>query len=513
MKKRTVPSYITLLCISFIVCACVPFTAQPTNTAVPPTLTPTLTATGTNTSTPEPTSTPTESPTPTEIPCPSESAGSGKVTIRWFVGLGTGTGPLQVKTERSVVDDFNKSQDKIELVLETVEFDSAKDTLAAEMAAGDGPDIIGPVGWAADVVFQGQWLDLTRILECNNYDASQFNPALMEMYKTSDGLVALPFAVYPSAMIYNKNLFVNAGLAYPPAKYGDKYKMPDGTEVEWSWDTVAEVARLLTRDSSGRNAAASKFDKSKIVQYGFTWQYEGHPNYWGSFWAGGSMLAPGGSPGSYQAQVPDAWKAAWKWTYDAMWGDQPFIGSADVETSKAFSYGNPFNSRKIAMAVTPIWYTCCMSDVRSWELAAMPSYKGKVGGRIDSDTFRVWKGTKHLQEMFTVLTYLTGEGVKKLIIGSPSLDAAYAALPARAADQEAWVKKMKAQFYWVKNWDVVIAGLSYPDIPSAETYVPNFNDAWNRGNTFGYLLRTTAGLDLDQEINIYLNDLTLIFNK
>lgn len=356
-------------------------------------------------------------------------------------------------------------------------------------------------------------MDLTRIIECSNYDTSQFNPALMEMYHTSEGQIALPFAVFPSAMIYNKNLFGNAGLAFPPVKYGDKYKMPDGTEVEWSWDTVAEVARLLTRDSSGRNATASKFDKENIVQYGFTWQSENHPNYWGSFWGSSSMLAPGGSTGSYSSVAPNTWKAAWEWTYDAMWGDQPFIGSADVETSKAFSYGNPFNSRKVAMTVNPIWYTCCMGDVRSWDLAAMPTYKGKVGGRIDSDTFRVWKGTKHPQEAFTALTYLTGEAVKKLLVGYPSGTAAYDAVPARTADQDAWVKKMKAQFYWVKNWDVVIAGMSYPDIPSAEGWMPNYGEAWSRGNTFAYLLRTTPGLDLNQEINNYLNDLTVIFNR
>jgi hypothetical protein len=132
--------------------------------------------------------------------------------------------------------------------------------------------------------------------------------------------------------------------------------MPDGTLVEWSWDALRDVSRLLTLDSRGRNATASNFDKDNIVQYGFTWQWENHPHYWGSYWTGGSMLAPGGSKGSYSAVAPDDWKASWEWTYDAMWGEQPFIGNADVEISKTFSGGNPFNSRKIAMTVQPIWY-------------------------------------------------------------------------------------------------------------------------------------------------------------
>ena len=66
---------------------------------------------------------------------------------------------------------------------------------------------------------------------------------------------------------------------------------------------------------------------------------------------------------------------------------------------------------------------------------------------------------------------------------------------------------------WVKNLDTVIAGLSYPDAPSAEGYMPNYNEAWTRGNTFANLLRNTAGLDLDKEIATYLADLTVIFGK
>jgi multiple sugar transport system substrate-binding protein len=154
-----------------------------------------------------------------------------------------------------------------------------------------------------------------------------------------------------------------------------------------------------------------------------------------------------------------------------------------------------------------------MGNVRSWNLAALPSYNGKVSGRIDGETFRVWKGTKHPQEAYTALTYLTGEGVKKLLIGGAGGAVLSAALPAQTMDQARWLGNKKMVFPWVKNWDVVIAGLNYPDIPSAEAWVPNYDEAWNRGNTFTNLLRSTAGLDLDQELQIYLSDLTAIFNK
>jgi multiple sugar transport system substrate-binding protein len=441
---------------------------------------------------------------------------AGKTMVRWFIGMGTGTDPVQLKAELSVVDDFNKSQDKINLVLEVIPYDSAKDTLSTEIAAGNGPDIVGPVGWGGSNAFFGQWLDISQLMKDANYDTTWANPALIKMYETAQGTVGLPFAVFPSAIFFIPKLFDEAGLNYPPDAYGKKYVMADGSEVEWNWDTIAAIGKLLTIDAAGLNSTEAGFDKATIVQYGWTWQYENHPNYFGAFWANGAMLADGGTPGNYKAQAPDAWVAAWKWSYNAIWGDQPFYANAATEGSPEYANGNPFNSKKVAMTDQPLWYTCCMGDLKddyAWEAAALPSYNGVVAGRIDADTFRVWKGTKAPAAAFQVLAYLVGPAVDKLIIGSEAMPPAYGAFPASTAAQTTWLDAKKVQFPKVKNWQVILDGLSYPDSPSAEGYMPNYNEAWNRGNTFASLMRNTGGLDLDKEIQTYLDDLTAVFNK
>jgi multiple sugar transport system substrate-binding protein len=432
-----------------------------------------------------------------------------KTDVRWFVGMGTGTDPVQVRAELEVVNQFNAKQDKINLILEIVPYDSAKDVLSTQIASGNGPDIIGPVGWGGSNAFHGQWLDISSYMTSSGFDSSIFNPALVDAYETSEGQVGLPFAVFPSAVFYNTKLFDEAGLNYPPAKYGEKYKMPDGTEKEWSWDTLSEVAKLLTVDGAGKNSTEEGFNKDDVKQYGYTWQYENHPNYWGAFWANGSMVAADGKT----AQAPDAWKAAWKWTYDAIWGAQPFMANGAVEGSQDYAGGNPFNSNKVAMTDQPFWYTCCMGDVKTWDAGAMPSYNGKVAGRVDADTFRVWKGTKNPEAAFEVLKYLVTDAVQILIVGSKDMKAAYGAIPALISAQEAWRTEKAAAYPWVKNLDTVIEGLSYPDAPSAEGYMPNYNEAWTRGSTFANLLRNTAGLDLDKEIATYLADLQVIFDK
>src|SRR6266581_2797878 len=59
------------------------------------------------------------SPTPIIIVDPNAvTADPNKVQIRWFVGLGTGTDPEQVPIEEKVVEAFNASHPKIQLILE-----------------------------------------------------------------------------------------------------------------------------------------------------------------------------------------------------------------------------------------------------------------------------------------------------------------------------------------------------------------------------------------------------------
>jgi len=479
--------------------------APPTDTAIVPTDT-AAPATATATAVPP-------TITPTTTPYPLAAVKAGMTPVRWFIGLGTGTDPAQLTTEQSVVDDFNadpaRAKDKIQLIMEVVPYNSAKDTVLTEIAAGNGPDVIGPVGWAGSASLHGQWADLKAEIASIPTITKDFDKNLLSAFVSDEGTIGLPFAVYPSAIFYNTQLFDEAGLAYPPAKYGDKYKL-DGKDVVWDWETtVKTVAQRLTVDSNGKNATDAGFDKTKIVQYGFSWNFETQPSYLGTFWANGSYVDASGK----KAQLPDAWKASWAWSYDGMWGDKPFIPNGQVSASPDFGNGNVFNSGKVAMIDQPVWYTCCMNDLKTWDAGAMPSYKGKVNGRIDADTFRIWKGTKNKAAAFTVLTYLVTTGVQKLIIGSKDTPAAYGALPARGKDFQAWLDAKKTAFPWVKNWQLISDGLSYPDSPSAESYMPNYNEAWTRGQTFYSLMANTGGLDLAKEEATFLTDLQTIFDK
>ena len=451
-------------------------------------------------------------PAATEPAAPAEPAASDKIQVRWFVGLGTGTNPEQVEIQNEVVADFNASQDKIELVLEIVPYDAARDTLSTQIASGAGPDIVGPVGWGGSNDFYGQWLDIAPYIQSSGFDTSVFDPALVKFYQTEEGQVGLPFAVFPGAIYFQPAMFDEAGLNYPPQVYGEKYVMPDGTEKDWNWETVTEVAKLLTVDVNGKNSTEEGFDRTQIVQVGYSPQWQSILSV-GTFYGGAAKIYSGDAKGSYASTIPDSWKEGWKWYYDGMYGEQPYMASGPLSGAPEFGNGNIFNAGKAAMGLTQTWYTCCLGDFAKagleFQLGIQPmGSDGKVHGRVDADTFRILKSSKNPEAAFEVLAYLITTGGDKLL-------PAYGAMPAIASKTDAFFEKKSADYPFVtkESWNVFIQGLAYPDTPSAEQYQPNSIKANARFTTFGDLMNNTEGLDFDAEFQKLVDDLNVLYNE
>jgi len=513
MKKQLLVLASLVIIASMILAACATPTptAEPTkavvaNTQAPAAATETPAAPA---ATEAPTAVP---PTPTLTPYPVASCQAGKVCITWFVGLGTGTDAPQITTQEEVVNDFNSSQDKIQLILEIIPYNSARDTLSTQIASGNGPDIVGPVGWGGSNDFFGQWLDIAPQIASSGFDTSIFDPALVKFYQVEgQGQVGLPFAVFPGAIYFVPAMFDEAGLAYPPQKYGDKY-MLDGKEVDWNWDTVTEVAKRLTVDVNGVASNEAGFDATKIVQVGYTAQWQSIQSV-GTFYGGAEYIYSGDAPGNYKSTIPDSWKAGFKWFYDGMYGAQPYIATGPLSGAPEFGNGNVFASGKAAMGLTQTWYTCCLGGFRDagneFQLGIQPmGSDGKVHGRVDADTFRIWKGSPHPDEAFTVLSYLITTGADKLL-------PVYGAMPAVPSKTQAFFDKKAADYPFVtkESWDVFVQGLAYPDAPSSEQYQPNSIKANARFATFNDLLVNTAGLDFEAEYQKLVDDLNTIYNE
>ncbi|MDX1663657.1 MAG: extracellular solute-binding protein [Candidatus Promineifilaceae bacterium] len=431
-----------------------------------------------------------------------EPAGDGDaVEIRWYVGLGAGSDEPTFACQEEVVEEFNASQDDIELMLEIVANDAAYDTLATQIAAGNAPDIVGPVGIRGRDSFRGAWLDLAPLVQANDYDLSDFDPNMVDFYRVGDQLLGLPFAVFPSFVLYNQDLFDEAGLAYPPQEYGAPYVDADGEEHPWNIETLTELAMQLTVDAEGNDATSPDFDPENIVQFGYGEQWtdaRGVATLFGS----GSLVDEDGN-----AQIPADWEEAWKWVYDGMWEDY-FYPNGPYGGSDILGAGNWFESGNMAMAHTHLWYVgCCMGNLDAdWNTAAVPAHDDTITAKMHADTFEIMRTTEHPEEAFTVMTYLIGDAAQELT-------ECYGGMPARLSLQPTYFDEFAAENFPDQdvNWDVVVDSMAYADSPNHEAWMPAFQETNDKYNEYWNRWVETPGLDMDAEIDNLLVDLQRIF--
>jgi multiple sugar transport system substrate-binding protein len=438
-----------------------------------------------------PTSTPTSTATlelsgiPSSTPSPVEP-----VEVRWFVAGDNLETAGKLKT---LVQEFNtKHGDQYRLSLDSVPTRSANDALRLLMTSEKSPDIVGPIDITKLGILAGYWLDLTDLIEENQYDLSDFWPSILDFYNSDvQGQIALPFSVHPSALWYNKDLFDAAGIDYPPHVWGGKYA--DGSD--WTFDKLREIGMKLTLDNNGRDASNPNFtsDPYQIKQFGYHYFWADLRGEWSVFGAANFVNSSG------NAQIPDVWWKAAHWYYKGMWEDQFILNAMSGCTGC-----NTFAEGKIAMAPQNAWYVCCVGSV-NWDIAALPSFEGKITAKLHSDAFAIPKTSKHPQEAFQVLTILLDEFVMELkeIYFSMML------LP-RKSMQEEYLSRMKAEFPGV-DFQVFIDALEYIDIPSHQAALPGNSGAVKIYEDFHILYESKRNLDLDYQLNEMQNTLQDLF--
>jgi len=458
---------------------------------------------------------------------PATTAGGGQivnvngvdhVVVQWFVGLGSGTNPSQITVEQKVVNDFNALQDKtptgtkgmpILLSLNIVQNTTATDILKTQLAANNAPDIVGPVGVKGRAAFEGVWADITPLAKTAGYDFSAYDPNILKQLSTNGVLDGFPYAVYPSMIFFNKDLFDEAGLKYPPQKVGEQYTWPDGTKSDWTWDTVRKLAMLLSVDKNGKDAAQVGFDPTHQVQFGFDFMWS-EGRRMGSDFASGSFVGPDGKT----AQFPDPWKAAWTWYYNGIWTDH-FIANTTEENSTLLATGNPPSSGHVAMAEMFQWYDCCMAatspskTIKKWDVAIQPSYNGTISAPMDMDVFSITKASKDPQDAFTALAYIAGRG---------DLSATYGGIPL-VGDQLTFYHKyidamLAPEFPGnVVNWLVAIDMEKYAPAIHHEAAMPNYVKSMDDYSKIWTTLGTTQGLDMNTVYTQVVTALQADFNQ
>ncbi|MBW4846901.1 MAG: ABC transporter substrate-binding protein [Lachnospiraceae bacterium] len=152
----------------------------------------------------------------------SSAAGKdGKISIEFWHCMGSSNGELI----ESIVDSFNKSQDKIEVkAVHQGSYTDAGTKMQAALAAGEAPVLaqmeIGMLGIFADA---DQLVDMQKYVDADKYDIDDFMSGLLDASYYNNALIALPHSRSVPVLYYNKDKFKEAGLDenQPPITWED----------------------------------------------------------------------------------------------------------------------------------------------------------------------------------------------------------------------------------------------------------------------------------------------------
>lgn len=384
------------------------------------------------------------------------------VEIRWYVGLGAGTDAPVIPLQEAIVEQFNETHDNIQLVLDVApDPDQGATLMQTQVVAGNSPDIAGPVGVKGAAQFFGGWLDVGPYIE--DYDLSDFDPALVEFWNQGGVQLGLPFAVFPQVLWYNQDLFDEAGLAYPPSEFGAPYVDSEGNERPWDLEALRELAMELTVDSNGLTPLDDGFDPDARVQWGWgNMSNSVRGNY--ALFGGANFV----EDDNETCVFPDNWQQAANWYHDAIWTDY-FHPDQATGDSEVLGAGNWFNTGNIGMISIHTWYAGWgTADLAAeFDVAAMPAIPGgDVTAKLHADTFAIPAGTDHPEEAVEVLLWMMSEEI------APQLAAIYGGIPARQSAQDTYISNPDNDFGF--EWQVALDALSYPDIPSHEAWLPAY---------------------------------------
>ncbi len=233
-------------------------------------------------------------PAPTALPSTESQADPGDVIIRWYCCLGTGDAPEQVEVERKVAEDFNASHPGIHL-----QFEGIRLRRRARRAGGPaGRPVPVPTSSARSAsvaprrsTASGSTSSRTSTRPASTCRSSR--ESTVDLYNAGgEGQLGIPYAIYPSVLFYKADMFKEAGLDEPPHTWNAEYTMPDGSKRPWDYDTVREIAKILTVDENGADATEAGFDPEKIVQWGFEPQRD-DLRQTGAYFGAGSFMASG----------------------------------------------------------------------------------------------------------------------------------------------------------------------------------------------------------------------------
>lgn len=314
--------------------------------------------------------------------CSSSSQGeksSGKTTIEYMNFSGTGANEELLKNMENL---FEKQNPDIDINIQTVGFEDYFQQLATKIAGGSAPDVFElNIENFSTYAKKGAIKEMDSVLQEIGFDESTVRKEALDAFKIDGKQFGIPQKFSNVVMVYNKDLFDQAGVKYPTAK--------------WTWEeelNAAKKIKALGNGVWGTLRPVQTFEFFKTVKQN-----------------GGSMMSEDGK--SFTINKPENVEAITKLT-DLYLKEKVSPMEKDLGGMQDIDL---FKAGKLGMIVTGIWNLPDFEQNANfnWDIAVEPAIKQKAT-HFFSDAVVISSETKNEDAAAKWVTFLAAneEGAK-----------------------------------------------------------------------------------------------------
>ena len=293
--------------------------------------------------------------------------------------------PEEIQAYRELIAAYENEQPDVKVkLIEASDRDDLIARLSTSFSAGTPPDL-----FLLNYRFYAQFAarDVLepiedRVDDSDVFQQEDFYEEAMSAFRFNDTLTCLPQNISSLVVYYNKDLFQEAGVAFP--KEG------------WKWDDMVAAAKKLTKDSNGDGKAevyGLGIESSLIRIAPFVWSN------------GGELVDNDEKPTHFTLDTPEAQVALERFLQlhvtDKVTPNDEEVESEDDETR--------FQNGRLAMVLssrrsTPTFRTIQKFD---WDVAALPQHKEQAG-ILHSDAYCLTKASDNKDAAWSFMEYALG---------------------------------------------------------------------------------------------------------
>jgi multiple sugar transport system substrate-binding protein len=317
--------------------------------------------------------------------CGGDDGGSGGGDVSGEVSFMVFGDPEEIQAYRDVIAAYENENPDVDVkMIEASDRDDLIARLSTSFAAGTPPDL-----FLLNYRFYAQFAarDVLEPIEdrvdgSDLFQQEDFYEQAMNAFRFNDTLTCLPQNISSLVVYYNKDLFQEAGVAFP--------------EEGWKWDDMVAAAKKLTKDSNGDGKAevyGLGIEASLIRVAPFVWSN------------GGELVDSDENPTHFTLDTPEAQVALERLLQlhvtDKVTPSDEEVEAEDDETR--------FQNGRLAMVLssrrsTPTFRTIQKFD---WDVAALPQH-AEQAGILHSDAYCLTKASESKDAAWSFMEYALG---------------------------------------------------------------------------------------------------------